>query len=286
MSGPALLMCPPDVYDVAYEINVWMSVRNRPDTSLAARQWGALHHALAEELGLDVALVPPMPGAPDMVFAANAGLVWGRRVLLANLRHPQRRVETPAFRAWFEAAGYQVLEPPAGVPFEGEGDALLAGDVVLAGYHQRTAIAAHRWLGETLGLEVLSLELPDPRWYHLDTALLVLRPGLVAWYPGAFDDYARRVIESRFETLAVVETEALRFGCNAVVAGRSVVLPAHCPRLQADLERLGNRTLAVPMTEFIKAGGACKCLVLRLDLGPAATDPVPPPERPTQARNA
>jgi N-dimethylarginine dimethylaminohydrolase len=111
---------------------------------------------------------------------------------------------------------------------------------------------------------VLSLELVDGRWYHLDTAFFALTPRLVVYYPGAFDTYACTVLNANFETIEVVEEEALRFACNSVVIGENVVMPAHCPRLRAALEARGYVVYPVDLSEFIKSGGAAKCLTLFL----------------------
>ena len=262
--APRVLMCAPDAYDLKYEINAWMSLENRPDVSLAAKQWAELYRTLTEDAGACVELVPQAANAPDMVFTANAGLVRGQRALLANFRHPERQVEVAPFRAWFEAHGYSCAAPPESCKFEGEGDALFAGETLVAGYLKRSDICSHGWLSEQLGVEVLSLELVDGRWYHLDTAFFSPRPGLVVYYPGAFDAYGRRVLEGRFETIAVEEDEALRFACNSVVLGQHIVMPSGCPRLRARLEALGYRVHAVELSEFLKSGGAAKCLTLLL----------------------
>ncbi len=259
-----VLMCAPDAYDLKYEINAWMSLKNRPDVSLAAQQWAELYRVLTEEVRLPVEQVPQASCAPDMVFTANAGLVYGRTVLLSNFRHPERQVEVAPFRAWFEAQGYTTITPPPDFKFEGEGDALFAGDRLVAGYLKRSDIQAHRWLSEQLHKPVLSLELVDDRWYHLDTALFVLSPEQVVYYPGAFDPYARTVIESNFATIEVCHEEALHFACNAVVVGDKVVMPARCPNLRRALEKRGYTVHAVELSEFIKSGGAAKCLTLFL----------------------
>jgi N-dimethylarginine dimethylaminohydrolase len=270
-AGRRLLMCAPDAYDLAYEINDWMSLQNRPDLSLAARQWRALYETLTGTLNAEVALVPQVQGAPDMVFTANAGLVFGDRVLLSRFKHPQRQVEVGPFRAWFESRGFACAEPPEDIFFEGEGDALFAGDTLVAGYLKRSDIRSHRWLSEQLGKPVLSLELVSGRWYHLDTAFFALSPELVVYYPGAFDEYATRVLEQNFETIRVADEEALKFACNAIVLGNNVVMPAGCPRLRASLEERGYRVHPVELSEFLKSGGAAKCLVLFLGEQEAAT---------------
>ena len=263
-------MCAPDAYDLAYEINDWMSLENRPNVPLAAQQWRALYNVLTESLHIDVELVQQPAGAPDMVFTANAGLIDGSRALLSRFKHSERQVEVPYFRAWLEQHGYETVEPPPDFNFEGEGDALYAGDTLIAGYLKRSDIRSHRWLSEQLVKPVLSLELVSGRWYHLDTAFFALTPQLVVYYPGAFDEYAANVIERNFEAIRVVEAEALKFACNAVVLGNDVVMPAGCPQLRSDLEARGYAVHPVELSEFLKSGGAAKCLVLFLDRQDAA----------------
>jgi N-dimethylarginine dimethylaminohydrolase len=264
-----LLMCAPDAYDLKYEINAWMSLNDRPDVSLAVKQWAELYRVLTEEVGASVELVKQLPNAPDMVFTANAGIVDRRsaehkRVLISNFRHPERQVEVSAFRKWFEVHGYEVLAPEADCKFEGEGDALFAGDLLVAGYLKRSDICSHGWMSDILNVPVLSLELVDGRWYHLDTAFFALSPELVVYYPGAFDPYACTVLEQNFETIKVADEEALHFACNAVALGNRIVMPARCPKLQAELEKRGYEVYPVELSEFLKSGGAAKCLTLHL----------------------
>lgn len=260
-----LLMCPPTAYGLKYEINPWMSLQKPPDTDLASRQWQTLYRLLTEEIGAQVALVPQAVDAPDMVFTANAGLIRGERCLLSRFRHPERQVEEPFFAEWFANNGFNVTRLPDDIAFEGEGDALFAGNTLLAGYLKRTDIRSHRILAETFDVPVLSLELVDDRWYHLDTCLFPLDAKTIIFYPGAFDRYAQTVLRDNFHTIAVREDEALRFACNAVRVGRHIVLPADCPHLTRTLEERGYTLHAAELSEFLKAGGAAKCLTLYLD---------------------
>lgn len=260
-----LLMCPPTAYDLLYEINAWMHLSNRPDQRLAWQQWQQLYTTLTERVQIEVELIEQAREAPDMVFTANAGLILpDGRVLLSHFRHSERQVEEPYFERWFRERGYELLYMPPQCAFEGEGDAFWLEDLIVAGYRKRSEICSHRVLAEITGLEVLSLELIDDRWYHLDTCFLPLNSRLVAYYPEAFDWYARRVIQENFQTIPVSPEEALRFACNSVVVGNHVVMPANCPLLRWHLEEAGYTVHEVPMTEFIKSGGACKCLVLYL----------------------
>ena len=65
-----------------------------------------------------------------------------------------------------------------------------------------------------------------------------------------------RVIETHVPNLiSATEDEAKRFGCNAVVVGKTVVLNAGCPRLAAALKERDFTIVDTPLDEFLKAGG-------------------------------
>ena len=134
------LMCRPTYFAVTYRINPWMDPTAPYDNGLAVRQWESLRAVFAD-LGHTVELIEPLPGLPDMVFAANGATVVDGRVLAVQFRDPERADEAPAYKAWFERAGFEVFD--AKHTNEGEGDLLLAGDHLLAGTGFRTVHAAH-----------------------------------------------------------------------------------------------------------------------------------------------
>ena len=180
----------------------------------------------------------PVAGLPDLVFTANAGLIFGDRFLSSRFRFGVRQGETPHFDAWFAANGFRVETLPASMYFEGAGDALFCGETLLAGYRFRSDARSHLWIGEQLGVPVLPLELVDPRYYHLDTCFCPLAADAAIYFPGAFDDYGRSVLRSRIPTLIEVSAEeAVSFSCNAVVVGRSVALNVGAPKLARSLRR-------------------------------------------------
>lgn len=259
-----LLLCPPDHYGIEYEINPWMSRNRAADTALAQEQWRGLRETL-QTLGAQVELVTPRPKLPDMVFTANAGVVLGDQFVLSRFRHAERRGEEPHFEEWFADNGYKVVKLPDELVFEGEGDALSCGDTLFCGYRFRSDIRAHQFLGEMLDCLVISVELVDSRFYHIDTCFCPLNERSAMWFPSAFDEYGQRAIRQHIRDLIEVPvSEALQFACNAVVLGKEVVLPRGCPVLCDALAERDFRTHPLPMSEFIKAGGACKCLTLLL----------------------
>lgn len=265
MTQPRILMCPPDHYGIEYEINPWMNRSLGAVRALAFRQWQHLRDTLAG-LGVRVETMTPQPGLPDLVFTANAGLVFHTRFLSSRFRHEVRAKESPHFDAWFAANGFEVEHLPENTFHEGAGDALFCGDTLFAGYRTRSDASAHQWVGEQLGVRVLPLELVNPRFYHLDTCFCPIAPGEALYFPDAFDTYGKRVLHTHVPKLiAVEEPEAHRFGCNAVVVGRTVVHNSRCPRMADALTRAGYKSIEVELDEFLKAGGSAKCLTLRLD---------------------
>lgn len=268
-----ILMCAPHHYEVDYVINPWMEGNiHRSSRERAEAEWNKLYHVLKTYATIDP--IEPQPGWPDMVFAANAGLILGNTVVLSRFVHPERQGEEPYFQKWFEDQGYQVQILPKSLPFEGAGDALIdrAGHWLWAGYGFRSELDAHPYLARWLDVEVLSLRLVDRRFYHLDTCFCPLTDGYLLYYPPAFDTYSNRTIELRVpaeKRIAVDEVDAVNFACNAVNIDRVVVMNKASDNLQQILTERDFTVIETPLTEFLKAGGAAKCLTLRL------TEPIP-----------
>ena len=262
------LMCPPKLYDVNYVINPWMAGNvHASSRTRAAEQWQRLYEAVSKVA--EVKLVEPQPGSPDMVFTANAGLEREGIVALSSFAHPERQGEEQHFRGWFREAGYDVVEIPRGTPFEGEGDALFAtdGTRVWAGHGPRTSRASHGYLSEMWDIEVTPLHLIDPRFYHLDTCFAPLEGGYVMYYPEAFDAASVKRIEAFYpaaKRIIVTEADAVQFACNAVNVGRTVILNEISSELSDELRAKGFEVVQIALSEFLKAGGAAKCLVMKL----------------------
>jgi N-dimethylarginine dimethylaminohydrolase len=261
------LMCRPEHFAVRYAINPWMDPRVPVDRDLAIRQWDALRRTYLD-LGHRVDLLDPVPGLPDMVYAANGATVVGGVVLGARFRHPERAAEADAHRRWFRAAGFTRVVEPEFVN-EGEGDLLVAGPpgarIVLAGTGFRTDRRAHAEAQRVLGTPVVGLELVDPRYYHLDTAVAVLDEETVAWLPEAFTAPSQAVLRARFpDAVVAAPADAAVLGLNAVSDGRHVVLPAQATGLAADLAERGFTPVPVDLSELLKGGGGPKCCTLEV----------------------
>jgi N-dimethylarginine dimethylaminohydrolase len=273
------LMCRPEHFAVAYSINPWMDPTSwcRDDAALAAasaREWHALHRRL-RELGAEIELVPAVTGVPDLVFTANAAVVLDGKVLLARFRHSERRLEEPCFAAAFRALEAQgivasISTLPDGMVLEGAGDCVFdAGrNLFWLGYGQRSDKAARRAVEDVFGIEALALELVDPRFYHMDTALCPLARGDVMYVPGAFASRTRATIRARVapeHRIELAPEDGKRFAANAVMLNDVVVLSGCSERLRRALEERGYAVVEVPLGSFMRSGGSAFCLTLRLD---------------------
>ena len=257
------LMCRPEHFDVSYAINPWMDITQGVDRDLAVRQWETLRQAYLD-LGHQVELIDPEPGLPDMVFAANGGLVLEGRALGARFTHAERVPEGPAYLRRLQTLGLEDVTAPVAVN-EGEGDFLVVGGMVLAGTGFRTDPRAHGEVQELFGVPVISLQLVDPRFYHLDTALAVLDDRTVAYYPDAFSPGSRGVLQRLFpDAVLATEADAVVLGLNAVSDGRHVVLPSAARDLAARLRERGYVPVGVDLSELLKAGGSVKCCTLEI----------------------
>ena len=266
--APRILMCPPEYFEVDYVINPWMDGHSGTlDLELARAQWERLRAGLAE--CAEVVLLEPRPGLPDLVFTANAGFVYGQRAVPSHFMPHERRPEEPYLRAWFEEHGYDVRVLPENIAFEGAGDALIdrGGPWLWAGYGFRTEIEAHDYLRRWFDLEVISIRLVDPRFYHIDTCLCPLDGGYLLYHPPAFDADSRAEIERRVprdKRIPVSVENAGHFACNAVNVGERIFMNRANGQLVEALEARGFRVSQLGLSEFLKAGGSAKCLTLKL----------------------
>ncbi|MEY2426717.1 MAG: hypothetical protein QOI61_2289 [Actinomycetota bacterium] len=258
-----VLMCRPEYFAVSYEINPWMHTSVPVNRRRAIKQWENLVRVY-ESLGHTVELIDPVYGLPDMVFAANSGVVVDGEVYPAKFRYPERRGEEHPYAEWFRLHGFTGVHPPTEVN-EGEGDFAFVGGTVFAGYGFRTDLAAHDELRARLHVPVVSLRLVDARFYHLDTALSVLRDDNIAYFPAAFDAVSRDALATRFpDALIVEERDAEAFGCNAMSDGHHVIVSAQATGFASTLRDRGYEPVPVDLSEFRKAGGSVKCCTLEL----------------------
>ncbi|RZT18562.1 N-dimethylarginine dimethylaminohydrolase [Mycobacterium sp. BK558] len=256
------VMTCPEYFSVEYVINPWMDTSTPVDTGRAVAQWEALRRTYLD-LGHTVDLVAPVAGLPDMVYAANGGMVVNGKAVVARFAYQERAAEAVAYAAWMADNGFAATETRH--VNEGQGDLLLAGSMILAGHGFRTDRRAHHEIAEHLGMPLVGLELVDPRFYHLDTALAVLDDTTVAYYPPAFDEQSRTTLRELFpDAIEVATADAYVLGLNAVSDGLNVVLPAAATGFADQLRDNGFRPIGVDLSELLKGGGSVKCCTLEV----------------------
>ena len=263
------LMCPPTYFDVRYAINPWMDPTFPVDRPLALAQWSALVEAY-RAAGHRVDLLDPVPGLPDMVYAANGAFALDGIVLPARFAYAERAPEAPVHAEWHRRnttgwASPAIAEPVA--TNEAEGDFAVLSDRILAGHGFRTSRAAHGELAALTGREVISLELVDPRLYHLDVALTVLddERDHIAYFPDAFSpDSQRRLADCFPDAILATEADAYAFGLNCVSDGRTVFVPAGAAHLRMQIAAAGYRPVSIDLSELAKGGGSVKCCTQEL----------------------
>ena len=263
-----ILMCRPDFFDVKYIINPWMEGNiDKASIGRAKEQWQGLYDVISQRATVE--LIEPQKDWPDLVFTANAALVWNKRAIVSRFFHPERQGEEPFFADWFEKAGFEVFRLPDEMYFEGAGDALFDRELncLWAAHGFRTKEESYQLISECVGIPVHTLKLVDSRFYHLDTCFCPLRGGKLLYFPGAFDEASQAKIvkhiapEDRF---AVSEEDAATFACNAVDLHDAIVFNKVSDSLTAKVKEWGFEPIQTPLTEFLKAGGAAKCLTLNL----------------------
>ncbi|MFJ8392098.1 dimethylargininase [Streptomyces sp. NPDC094144] len=259
------LMCAPAHFRVTYSINPWMDPTKPVDLPLAQTQWEDLRDRY-RALGHTVELLTPDPELPDMVFAANGATVVDGRVLGARFAYQERFAEAAAHRDWFRGHGFTEIHEPDHVN-EGEGDFAVTSSYLLAGRGFRSSPLSHDEAQEFFGRPVIGLDLVDPRYYHLDTALSVLDEASdeIMYYPDAFSPGSRAVLARLFpDALIAGAADAAALGLNAVSDGRNVLLPQAATGLFDPLRARGFEPLPMDLSELLKGGGSVKCCTQEL----------------------
>src|ERR1039457_1099672 len=251
-----ILMCPPTYFEICYVINPWM-VNQQVDPERAAVQWRELHTKL-HRLNVAVELIDPAPGLPDMTFAGDGGVAFRRRFVSSNFRHAERQAEAKHYESWFAQRGYEIYLLPDSVLFEGLGDVTLSGGYGITSYGQRTSEDAVPHL-ERIFPEVTwlaSLELVDPRFFHIGVALQLLDGQTGMYVPDAFSAAGRREIEALpHRMIPVTDEDAAQMTVNAIVLQRDLVVNHCSPQVREQLQERGFNVHVVNVSEFLTSVG-------------------------------
>lgn len=279
-----VLMSGADYFSDEFAINAYMDAQVPVSIEKAMAEHASIQKALAEA-GIEIIKVDPPAGCQDGVYTANWALCRGNTAIMASLPN-KRKAEEPYAEKCLKDLGFNIVKVPEGMHFSGQGDSLPCGKYLFTGSVYRTSPEVHPFLAETLGLEVISLQTkplrslfgrgkaiinsttgwPDSYYYDIDLALSVIKEDLIAWCPEAFmKESAAKIRSLPIEKIEVSLKEAKKaFACNLVSTGETVVMSAFAPKLKAELEKRGLKTITPEVRELGKGGGYIRCTTLTL----------------------
>tara|TARA_B100000131_G_scaffold321231_1_gene371362 strand:+ start:4482 stop:5264 length:783 start_codon:yes stop_codon:yes gene_type:complete len=254
-----VLLCKPSFYDVTYSINPWMK-DDSVNKVLALKQWNQMRTLLGT-FDIDIKFIEQIDGLPDMVFTANAGVVYENKVAISNFKHKQRRRESSHYKDWFLKNNYEVIDVPKKFSFEGCGDVVIHNGNLIGGYGFRTDLKALKYVSKKLDLNLIYLKLLDPNFYHLDTCFSIIGDNLAIYNPKAFSKYTISKLNN-FELIEVSEEESNNFACNSIVFGNNILMPSENDTIAEALSDRGYQVYQINTSEFMKSGGSLQCMCL------------------------
>ena len=265
MQNSTVLMSSPEYFRLEYSINPWMIEGVEVNLELAKDQWSGLKSTI-EKCGAEVKVIPGNTVYPDLVFTANSGIIKDKSVLISNFKFQERRGEEIIYENWFKKNGYDVARIPSEYKFEGRGDAFVYGEYLIGSYGVRSDKEALIYIAEQFELKPKIVKLVDEKFYHLDTCFqkLPTNNNDAIFYPEAFEDSSLSEFSDLFNLIPVGENDANKLACNSFVINESVIFPSDDIDIIETVADLGCNIEISNVSEFLKSGGACQCLVITL----------------------
>ena len=274
-----VLICTPDHYEIRDVKNVYMKINDQVDLAKARQQWDDLRNVylgLKQEGIIDDLLeIPGVEGCEDMVFAANQSLPWvmwnGEKVaLMSNMKFETRQTEVLYFEDYYKDLGYTITNLQTRGVFEGMGDCIPhpARKLVYGGYGFRTERMAYDEVCRVIDAPIITLQLVNEHFYHLDTCFLPLNESEVALVPEAFSSESLGVIRKMFEGVYEIPAEEAMqgFSCNAHIIYNSnrkrtaAIIQKGNPVTLNILQQSIHKVIEVNTSEFMKSGGSVYCM--------------------------
>lgn len=266
-----ILVIEPKYFDVKYSINPHMLDKkgnlNTVDTSLAFKQWEEVC-TIYKKLNLNIYHFEPLAGCPDMVFCANTFLAFSkdgkRQAILSNMHSHFRTPELAPTKNWLLSQGFEVHETPDEFKLEGTGDGIwnYEANELFLGHGHRTNIGVVSFLNNYID-NIIPLELPDPRFYHLDTCFAVLNKNTAVYIEEAFTTDGIRTLKRKFNDLIRIDLkEGIKnFAGNLFCPDqKNVIIQAGATNLKSELAKRNFIIHEVETSEFIKSGGSVFCM--------------------------
>jgi len=256
--------CPPDHLKLEYSINPWMDTSNHFSRTVAKQQHRRLVRIFERLAPGHVELIPAEQGLPELCFFGDSVFAFKDKALFARFAMPERHPETDYAIEILKSFGIHGERVPPGIHFEGSGETMVWRDKILAGHGVRSSPAIIEFLEDYFDVEVIEFELRNPRFHHLDTALLPVSDDLLFVCQDAFSSRSMETLcgldcEVRF----FLEEELEPFALNSVALGNDIVIDSGALRMQAVLCELGFKVHPIDTSEFLKFGASVKCLTFQ-----------------------
>ncbi len=275
-----LFMVTPTYYNIVDVKNVHMQAqRGTISREKANVQWDQLRNtylAFKNQKFLDeVYTIEGVESLEDMVFCANQSFPWvmwnGEKIaLMSRMRHENRQNEIPYIEDFYKDHGYKVLELQSKYHFEGMGDLIPhpGKRLLYGGYGFRSEKQVYDEISRTLDAPIITLELINEQFYHLDTCFLPLNHTEVMIAPDAFTPESLSIIRKMFEGVyEIPEHEAMEgFACNAhIIYGANrqtsaAIMQRNNPVALNIVQQSTNTVIESDTSEFMKSGGSNFCL--------------------------
>jgi len=275
-----VLMCAPEFYNIVDVKNVHM--QNQKGTVNKERvdiQWDAIRNtylAFKNQKFLDeVHVIDGVEGLEDMVFVANQSFPWvmwnGEKIaLMSRMRFENRQNEIPYIEDFYKDHGYKIVDLQSKYHFEGMGDMVAhpCKRLLYGGYGFRSEKNVYDEIARTLDAPIVTLELINEQYYHLDTCFLPLNHAEVLIAPDAFSPESINTIRRMFEGVyEVPDHEAFDgFACNAHIiygtnrATSAAIIQKNNPVALNIVQQSAHVVAEVETSEFMKSGGSVFCL--------------------------
>ena len=226
-----------------------------PDLELALFQHAAYAEAL-RSCGLEVRVLPPLPGHPDACFVEDTAVILPEMVVETRPGALSRRGEVVMISENLPF-GRKRMRIQAPGNLEG-GDVLVVGKKVFVGITERTNEDGIGQLADALqpfGYSVAAVPLAEG--LHLKTGVNHLGGNVLLAAPGIADHPALA------DHGIVLAAPGEGYPCNTLWVNGRLLTPAGFPGTQAALEALGLEIIPLEMSEFQKMDGGVTCLSLR-----------------------
>ena len=270
-------MVEPNHFRVDYAINPFMDLNDQPEPLHTRAEWLASSPRSRPRVAASQVL-PQLPDAPDMVYAMNLGLAleipnkagestggWCSRTCGSRSDGWRPRPRTTGSRP--------TASPRRAIGRDGVGAHFEAGDAfawrgeLVVGFGPRTEELALKHLATDLGVSVRGFRITHPGMYHMDLGFCPLDDTRAMVCPAAFDEASAAALLA----LGARAAGAHRGGGADVLRQLDRARPDHRDaglpdRVRAQLEEWGFEVVIVEVGEFLKGGGAIRCMTNPLDV--------------------